>query len=65
MTLNKIRAVLRFKEAPTENCGEVNALLGDHVGRVADRIRELRALEKNLKANGTYFSVFADGKVRK
>lgn len=50
MTLNEIRALLRFKEAPTENCGEVNALLDEHIGHVADRIRELKALEKNLKA---------------
>lgn len=49
MTLNEIRALLRFKEAPTENCGEVNALLDEHIGHVADRIRELKALEKNLK----------------
>ena len=50
MTLNEIRALLRFKEAPTENCAEVNALLDEHIGHVADRIRELKALEKNLKA---------------
>ena len=49
MTLNEIRALLRFKEAPTENCGEVNALLDEHIGHVADRIRELKALEKSLK----------------
>ena len=49
MTLNEIRALLRFKEAPAENCGEVNVLLDDHIGHVADRIRELKALEKNLK----------------
>lgn len=50
MTLNEIRALLRFKQAPTENCGEVNALLDEHIGHVADRIRELKALAKNLKA---------------
>ena len=50
MTLNEIRDLLRFKEAPTENCGEVNALLDEHIGHVADRIRELKALEKNLRA---------------
>ncbi len=49
MTLNEIRALLRFREAPTENCGEVNALLDVHIGHVADRIRELKLLEKNLK----------------
>lgn len=50
MTLNEIRALLRFKEAPTQNCGEVNALLDEHIGHVAGRIRELKALEKSLKA---------------
>ena len=49
MTLNEIRALLRFKEEPTENCGEVNTLLDEHIGHVANRIRELKALKKNLK----------------
>lgn len=49
MTLAEIRALLRFKDAPTENCGEVNTLLDNHIGHVAARIRELRALEKQLK----------------
>ncbi|MGD9946485.1 MAG: Cd(II)/Pb(II)-responsive transcriptional regulator [Burkholderiaceae bacterium] len=50
MTLDEIRVLLRFKDAPTENCGEVNALLDDHVGHVAARIRELKALERQLRA---------------
>ncbi|KPF70284.1 Cd(II)/Pb(II)-responsive transcriptional regulator [beta proteobacterium AAP99] len=49
MTLDEIRVLLRFKDAPTENCGEVNALLDEHIGHVALRIRELRQLEKQLK----------------
>lgn len=49
MTLDEIRVLLRFKDAPTENCGEVNALLDEHVGHVAARIRELRSLERQLK----------------
>jgi Cd(II)/Pb(II)-responsive transcriptional regulator len=49
MTLNEIRALLRFKDAPAENCQEVNALLDEHIGHVAQRIRELRQLEKQLK----------------
>ena len=49
MTLAEIRTLLRFKDVPTENCGEVNALLDEHIGHVAARIRELRALEKQLK----------------
>jgi len=50
MTLNEIRALLRFKDAPSENCGDVNSLLDEHIGHVAERIRELKALEKTLKA---------------
>lgn len=50
MTLNEIRELLRFKDAPTENCGDVNMLLDAHIGQVAARIRELRALEKQLKS---------------
>ena len=49
MTLDELRVLLRFKDAPTENCLEVNALLDEHIGHVAARIRELRQLEKQLK----------------
>ena len=50
MALDEIRSLLRFKDSPSEDCGEVNALLDEHIGHVAQRIRELRALEKNLHA---------------
>lgn len=50
MTLDEIRQLLRFKDAPGSGCGDVNALLDAHIGHVADRIRELRALEKQLKS---------------
>ena len=49
MALDEIRKLLRFKEAPAQNCGEVNQLLDMHIGHVAARIKELRALEKQLK----------------
>ena len=49
MTLDEIRVLLRFKDAPTENCLEVNELLDEHIGHVAQRIRELRQLERQLK----------------
>jgi Cd(II)/Pb(II)-responsive transcriptional regulator len=49
MTLGEIRVLLRYKDAPQEHCGEVNALLDEHIGHVARRIRELRELEKALK----------------
>jgi len=50
MTLDEIRQLLRFKDDPASDCGDVNALLDAHIGHVSDRIRELRALEKQLKS---------------
>ena len=50
MTLDEIRVLLRFKDEPQAECGEVNALLDEHIGHVAERIRALRALEKELRA---------------
>lgn len=50
MTLDEIRLLLRFREAPEENCAGVNAVLDEHIGHVASRIRELRQLERQLKA---------------
>jgi len=49
MTLQEIRALLAFQDSPEDNCAHVNALLDDHIGHVAQRIRELRQLEKQLK----------------
>ena len=50
MTLDEVRVLLRFKDQPTADCGEVNSLLDEHIGHVAERIRALRALEKELRA---------------
>lgn len=49
MSLDEIRVLLRFKDSPHENCGDVNAVLDEHIGHVSRRIKELRALEKELK----------------
>jgi Cd(II)/Pb(II)-responsive transcriptional regulator len=49
MSLDEVRVLLRFKDAPGDDCGDVNALLDEHIGHVSTRIRELRALEKQLK----------------
>lgn len=49
MALDEIRVLLRFKASPQENCAGVNELLDEHIGHVAQRIRELRNLEKQLK----------------
>ena len=49
MTLAEIRTLLEFKDAPAGSCADVNALLDEHISHVATRIRELKALEKDLK----------------
>ena len=49
MTLDEIRTLLRLRDAPSQDCGEVNALLDEHIGHVTHRIRELRTLQKDLK----------------
>ena len=49
MTLDEVRVLLRFKDQPLADCGEVNSLLDEHIGHIATRIRELRALERQLK----------------
>ena len=50
MTLDEIRALLALRESPAQDCGDINTLLDEHIGHVAQRIRELRALEADLKA---------------
>lgn len=50
MSLDEVRVLLRFKDAPGADCGDVNALLDEHIGHVSKRIKELRALEKQLKS---------------
>lgn len=49
MTLDEVRRLLRFCDSPLESCFEVNALLDEHIGHVAERVAELQALEKRLK----------------
>lgn len=49
MTLDEIRILLHFKDSPLENCADVNDLLDEHIGHVAARIKELKALERQLK----------------
>jgi Cd(II)/Pb(II)-responsive transcriptional regulator len=50
MTLQEIRTLLALQDAPGDSCDEVNGLLDAHIGHVAQRMRELRQLEKQLKA---------------
>ena len=43
-------ALIELRDSPAQDCGEINALLDEHIGHVAQRIRELRVLERDLKA---------------
>jgi Cd(II)/Pb(II)-responsive transcriptional regulator len=49
MTLDEIRVLLQYKDAPQQDCGAVDQLLDEHIGHVVARIGELRALEKELR----------------
>jgi Cd(II)/Pb(II)-responsive transcriptional regulator len=49
MTLDEIRTLLNFCDAPMSNCAQVSSLLDQHIHHVADRISQLRHLERQLK----------------
>ena len=49
MTHDEIRMLLAFRDGPENKCDEVNVLLDEHIGHVASRIKELMALERELK----------------
>ncbi|HKQ30034.1 MAG TPA: Cd(II)/Pb(II)-responsive transcriptional regulator [Burkholderiales bacterium] len=48
MTLDEIRTLLRFCDAPDKDCIGVNALLDEHIGHVSLRIAELKQLQRQL-----------------
>ena len=48
MTLEEIRQLLSFRDRPELDCGEVNSLVDSHIAQVRDKIKELRALEREL-----------------
>ena len=50
MALDEIRLLLRFKDAPDENCEDVNTLIDEHIDHVSARIKELHLLEQQLQA---------------
>ena len=49
MTHEEIRNLLRLRDAPERGCAEVNTVLDEHIGHVAERIRVLRSLQGQLK----------------
>lgn len=49
MALDEVRALLRFIDAPAEDCSEVNQVLDEHIEHVSARITELQALALELR----------------
>lgn len=49
MSLEEVRVLLRLRDTPAADCGDVDALLDEHIGHVVRRIKELRTLERQLR----------------
>ena len=49
MPLADVRQLLAALDAPDAECGDVNALIDQHLARVRARLASLRALEKQLR----------------
>lgn len=50
MALDEVRTLLTLRQAPDESCEAINRVLDEHIKHVAERIRELKALQKQLIA---------------
>jgi Cd(II)/Pb(II)-responsive transcriptional regulator len=48
MTLDEIRVLLQLRDKPAADCVEVSSVLDAHIQHVADRISDLRTLQKQL-----------------
>lgn len=49
MSLDEVRELLAVRDAPEAGCETANRVLDEHISHVSHRIRELRALERQLK----------------
>lgn len=49
VALDDIRLLLRFRDGAQKGCGAVNDLLDEHIEEVTQRIRDLKALERQLR----------------
>lgn len=48
MALNDVRALLQYRDTPSEDCGHVNDLLDEHIQAVEIRMNELQQLRQHL-----------------
>lgn len=50
MSLDEIRSLLHWQDQPGADCAAVDVLVDEHIGHISTRIRELQALEEQLRA---------------
>ena len=48
MTLDEVRVLLQYWDEPDKDCGNVDALLDEHIEAVEVRIKELKQLKQHL-----------------
>ena len=48
MALDEVRTLLRYRDTPDEDCGDVNAMLDEHIHAVETRMDELMQLKQHL-----------------
>lgn len=49
MALDEVRTLLAYRDTPYDDCGDVNALLDQHIRAVEIRVEELLHLKRHLK----------------
>jgi len=50
MALDEIRTLLQYRDTPSEDCGDVNAMLDEHIQAVEVRVEALMHLKQHLVA---------------
>lgn len=54
MPLADVQRLLSFVDRPQADCGDINQLIDEHLGRVRARLKSMRALEKQLTTLRTH-----------
>lgn len=54
MPLADVQRLLSFVDRPQADCGDINRLIDEHLGRVRARLESMRALEKQLTTLRTH-----------
>src|SRR3546814_10267678 len=48
MALDEVRMLLQYRDTPNEDCGDVNALLDEHIHAVEMRVEELMQIKRHF-----------------